>query len=99
MPLWCLDAGGAVRCRISGTDHVRWLRRLDREHPNLRQALAFAEEQSDAVLGHRFVAALWRFWDAQGFLDEGSAWADRLLAIGQGTKPPRARPRLARPRW
>jgi non-specific serine/threonine protein kinase len=80
---WCLDLAERAVVEFGGTEHGRWLRRLDREHPNLRQALALAEEREDADLGHRLVAALWRFWDAQGFLEEGSAWAERLLGLGQ----------------
>lgn len=82
--LWCLDLAEQAAVEVSGSQHGNWLKRLDQEHPNLRQALAFAEERDDSDLGHRLVAALWRFWDAEGFLDEGSIWADRLLAIGQG---------------
>lgn len=80
---WCLELAEGAVSGIGGSGHAHWLRRLDREQPNLRQALAFAEAHGDADLGHRFLAALWRFWDAQGFLDEGSAWGDRLLGIGQ----------------
>jgi non-specific serine/threonine protein kinase len=80
---WCLDLAEQAVAEISGPEHALWLRRLDQEHPNLRQALTFAEERGDAALGHRLVAALWRFWEAQGFLDEGSAWAERLLRLGQ----------------
>ncbi len=80
---WCLELAEQAAAEIGGPEHVRWLRRLDREHPNLRLALGFAEERGDPPLGHRFVAALWRFWDAQGFLDEGSAWAERLLGLGR----------------
>jgi predicted ATPase/DNA-binding NarL/FixJ family response regulator len=79
---WCLDLAERAVPEISGPEHAWWLRRLDREQPNLRQALAFAEERGDSSLGHRLVAALWRFWEAQGFLDEGSAWAERLLCLG-----------------
>ena len=96
---WCLDLAERSVAEISGPDHVRWLRRLDREHPNLRQALAFAEERSDSLLGHRFVAALWRFWDAQGFLEEGGAWIERLLDLGQGRSPLSERPRSERAPW
>jgi len=79
--LWCLALAEGAAAAIGGTDHVRSLQRLDREKSNLRQALAFAEEEGDSGLGYRFLAALWRFWDAQGYLDEGNGWADRLLAI------------------
>jgi predicted ATPase/DNA-binding CsgD family transcriptional regulator len=81
---WCLDLAEQAVAEISGSQHGSWLQRLDREHPNLRQALAYAEDRADPELGHRFVATLWRFWDALGFLEEGSSWADRLLAIGTG---------------
>ena len=80
----CLDLAEQAVAEISGSQHGRWLRRLDRAHPNLRQALAFAADRDDSELGHRLVAALWRFWDAQGFLEEGGAWVERLLGLGQG---------------
>ena len=80
--LWCLALAEGAAAAIGGSGHARWLHRLDRDHPNLRQAVAFVEEDGEAGLGYRFLAALWRFWDAQGYLDEGIALADRLLEIG-----------------
>ncbi len=89
--IWCLAVAEQAAIGIGGVDHARWLRRLDREQPNLRQALDFAEDQRDPDLGYRFLTALWRFWDAQGYHDEGCAWADRLLAIaGDDTSITRA---------
>jgi non-specific serine/threonine protein kinase len=79
--LWCLALAEGAAAAISGSGHARWLHRLDREHPNLRQAVRFVELDGDAALGYRFLAALWRFWDAQGYLDEGIALADRILQI------------------
>ena len=58
-----------------------WLNRLEREHDNLRQALAWAVEQRDPEPGLRLGGALARFWLVRGHLDEGHQWLDRLLAL------------------
>ncbi|HEV2132574.1 MAG TPA: tetratricopeptide repeat protein, partial [Longimicrobiaceae bacterium] len=59
---------------------VEWLRRLDREHDNLRAALAWSEQSPDgAELGLRLSSALWRFWEVQGHAGEGGSWLSRAL--------------------
>ncbi len=80
---WCLEFAERAAAAFGGTDHDQWLRRLDREQPNLRQALAFAEEHGDPALGHRFLAAIWPFWEAQGYFGEWGDWAGRLLTLGR----------------
>jgi non-specific serine/threonine protein kinase len=85
---WFLALAERGAQELGGTDHVRWLRRLEREQPNLRQVLNWAEHHADAAVSHRALGALWRFWDARGFLDEGRAWAERLLLIGARSESP-----------
>jgi predicted ATPase/transcriptional regulator with XRE-family HTH domain len=63
-----------------------WLDRLEREHDNLRAALAWAQEQGEAERGLRLVAALFRFWWARGHLREGRAWAEGLLMLEAGQR-------------
>lgn len=64
-----------------------WLDRLAQDHPNLRAALRWAIDAGDVDLGLRFVAALWRFWQLDGHLAEGKAWADEILAMPGADTP------------
>ncbi|MFF3572537.1 protein kinase [Nocardia jiangxiensis] len=61
-----------------------WIARLDREQPNLRDALGFslvdAAAKTDATLS--FPAALQPFWHSRGQLGEAGHWLDRALTAG-----------------
>ncbi|PBC39266.1 protein kinase [Rhodococcus sp. ACS1] len=55
-----------------------WIARLDREQPNLREALDFAlTEDADSALA--FATALQPFWYSRGLLGEGRHWLSRAL--------------------
>ncbi|MFD6061278.1 protein kinase domain-containing protein [Rhodococcus wratislaviensis] len=57
--------------------------RLDREQPNLREAMEFALTDSgdtETTAGLRIAAALFPFWVSRGRLSEGRRWLDRTLA-------------------
>lgn len=64
---------------------------LEREHDNLRAALAFFEEEGEAVRGLRLGAALWRFWFQRGHLREGFGYLQRLLALPESATRDRVR--------
>ncbi|WP_433635334.1 protein kinase domain-containing protein [Nocardia sp. CA-120079] len=60
-----------------------WLARLDREQPNLRDALefCFSEDSADsAEAGLRTANTLFGFWSFRGLYGEGRRWLDRALA-------------------
>ena len=79
---WFADyAERSVRELLEGLDRAAWLVRLDREQANLRAAVAWAIEQGDAALALRSVGALWRFWDARGYLAEGETAGKRALGL------------------
>ncbi len=62
---------------------LEWLARLDREQPNLRDALEFCLSDASAEsaeAGLRTTAALWIFWGFWGLYGEGRRWLDRILA-------------------
>jgi predicted ATPase len=62
-----------------GSRQIYWLERLEREMPNLREALEFG--LSDSVEpALRIAAALHPTWIAHGMLSEGRRWLDRALA-------------------
>lgn len=69
----------------------RWLNRVEREHDNLRSALRWCIEQSNAEMGLRLTAALWPLWYVRGYA-EGRLWLTTVLALPGAGKPtaPRA---------
>lgn len=64
---------------MQGVEQGGWLRRLEREHPNFRAALAWCS-RADSALGVQLAGALARFWWMQGYLTEGRRWLAALLA-------------------
>ncbi|RZL77266.1 MAG: protein kinase [Rhodococcus sp. (in: high G+C Gram-positive bacteria)] len=63
---------------------VVWLARLEREQPNLREAMEFSlseAEDSPADAGLEIATALFPFWLSRGRLREGRRWLDRALAF------------------
>jgi predicted ATPase/class 3 adenylate cyclase len=63
-----------------GPEDVEWLERLEAEHDNMRAALSWAlEREEDAELVLRLAGALWRFWEARGYYNEGRKWLEEAL--------------------
>jgi predicted ATPase/class 3 adenylate cyclase len=66
---------------IQGRDQARLLGRLALEHDNLRAAFDWAIDRGEAEIAMRLAAALWRYWQGRGHLEEGSATVTRVLAM------------------
>jgi predicted ATPase/class 3 adenylate cyclase/Tfp pilus assembly protein PilF len=66
---------------LAGPDAAVWLGRLEREHDNLRAALSWARERGEVETGLRLVSAAGRFWATRGYLREGRAWVESMLAL------------------
>lgn len=82
--------------RLKGADQQVWFSRLEREHDNLRAALARSSTRGGAAAaGLRLAAALWSFWE-RGYLGEGCACLSGLLAIAPGDQDPVVRARALR---
>ena len=75
---------------IHGPNQIEWFARLEREHDNLRAALAWGLEVGDADLAQRTAAALWWFWIVRRHVAEGVEWFDRVLALEGGPSKARA---------
>jgi predicted ATPase/DNA-binding SARP family transcriptional activator/Tfp pilus assembly protein PilF len=74
-----------------GADQQRWYARLDREHDNLRAALAWAHAERDSELLVRLAGALGPYWEARGQLSEAHRWLDAALATEPVSPGARAR--------
>ncbi len=71
-------AGTADR---SNEARARWMAWVDAEHDNYRAALAWAQAQGEAETGLRLATALRQFWYTRGYLREGRAWLETMLAL------------------
>jgi predicted ATPase/DNA-binding winged helix-turn-helix (wHTH) protein len=66
---------------IRGAEQTAWLRRLETEHDNLREALAWSTTPcADVALGLRMAGALFPFWNRNAHFSEGRGWFARMLA-------------------
>jgi len=65
---------------LTGRDRMPWLDRFEDEHDNFRAALTWTIDTRDTEAAMRLGAALWRFWQMRGHLNEARA---RLTAIVQ----------------
>ncbi|HMA34266.1 MAG TPA: tetratricopeptide repeat protein [Chloroflexia bacterium] len=75
---------------LRGPAQISWLQRLEREHGNLRAALAWylgAAEGGHAAL--RLAGALWWFWHLHGYWSEARQWLE--TALTRDPAPTRAR--------
>jgi predicted ATPase/transcriptional regulator with XRE-family HTH domain len=65
----------------------RWLEQLDREHDNLRAALAWSQATTDAgEIGLQLVGALLWFWNYRSYLTEGRSRAESVLAKNRSSE-------------
>ena len=76
---------------IFGTDQKAVLDRYEREHDNIRAALARAIAGNQAEMAMRIFAACWRFWQMRGYLAEAREHAERVLALPGSSEHPAAR--------
>lgn len=70
---------------LRGREQAGWLRRLEREHDNLRAALAWSlTPEGDPATAVGLGAALGAFWRYRNHLDEGADWLARILDLPSG---------------
>ena len=73
---------------LHGPRGREWLARLDADHDNLREALAWMFERGQAEHAARMCAALWWFWYMRGYLVEGRRWLQQALAREKSLSDP-----------
>jgi predicted ATPase/class 3 adenylate cyclase len=80
-----------AKLELKGANQLEWLERLEAEHDNMRAALSWALEQSEAELALGLGGALWGFWSIRGHNSEGRRWLEEALAAeGRGSPESRA---------
>ena len=77
--------------RIMGSGKRAWLDRLDRDHDNIRAAIAWSIETGRTETALGATAAMWRFWQMRGHLAEGLERVRAALALPDATSHPPAR--------
>jgi tetratricopeptide (TPR) repeat protein len=70
---------------LLGANQKLWLDRFDREHDNIRAALAWSVRSGEAEAGQEAAGAMWRFWHQRGHLSEGRKKLEHLLDVPSGT--------------
>jgi predicted ATPase/DNA-binding SARP family transcriptional activator len=67
--------------QLKGERQLLWLRRLEKDHDNLRVALTWATQQANrAVAGLRLAKAMHLFWQRRGYWSEGRRWLEQAIA-------------------
>jgi predicted ATPase/class 3 adenylate cyclase len=80
------DAGA-----VFGPEQRTVLDRYEREHDNIRAALAWSMAAGRNEMAMRLLASTWRFWQMRGYLAEGREQAERALALPPGSVDPDVR--------
>jgi predicted ATPase/class 3 adenylate cyclase/DNA-binding CsgD family transcriptional regulator len=70
--------------KLTGVEQGSWLDWLEQEHENLRMAWQWLEEYNEIEAALRLAGALWKFWWARGYLNEGRIVLERLLGSAEG---------------
>ncbi|HEX5506424.1 MAG TPA: helix-turn-helix domain-containing protein [Thermomicrobiales bacterium] len=91
---WVVALAEEAAAAFHGPREGRWLRRVERAHPEVRAALSWALAHDDAETALRLGAALWWAWGVYGHTAEGRAWLERALALPVAAAPTRLRARV-----
>jgi predicted ATPase/DNA-binding NarL/FixJ family response regulator len=79
--LFFLALAEEVEPKINSADRPRWLKRLGKDHDNLRVALARSlDAEAQAEAGLRLAGALLWFWFHRGYISEGRRWLSKALS-------------------
>jgi predicted ATPase/class 3 adenylate cyclase len=78
---WLVELVETGAATVFGPDQRAILDRYEREHDNVRAALADAVSKGHAEMAMRILAATWRFWQMRGYLAEAREQAERVLAM------------------
>jgi predicted ATPase/DNA-binding SARP family transcriptional activator len=75
-----LELAERAEPELTGPEQRAWLDGLEREHDNLRAAIAWSLHHGNPEQAGALVASLWMFWLVRGHLAEGKRWLEFALA-------------------
>jgi non-specific serine/threonine protein kinase len=90
---WFTALAERAEPQLYGQGQLRWLKKLEREHDNLRGALSWALGARDAETALQLSGALGRFWRIRSYWREGQRWLEATLTLDDETGEP------VDPRW
>jgi tetratricopeptide (TPR) repeat protein len=85
------DLAEAAAPYLPSASREFWLRHLEAEVANLREALAWTSKDGDVCVGLRLVGALGWFWVLKGYVREGAMWTRAHLSEPRGDCTPAVR--------
>jgi predicted ATPase/DNA-binding SARP family transcriptional activator len=85
---WCLELAERAEPELTAAGQAGWFDRLEREHDNLRAALAWLRYSGEIELELRLAGALSRFWSVRGYLTEGRSWLEYALTSDDHSRSP-----------
>jgi predicted ATPase/class 3 adenylate cyclase len=85
---WVLAFAERNAVGVFGDEQRVVLDAFEREHDNIRAALAWALATGRVEMAMRIFAGTWRFWQMRGYLAEGREQAERVLALPLGGVDP-----------
>jgi len=76
-----LEWAERVEPKLRGPQQLEWLNQLESENDNLRAALEWSLTQAEhGEASLRLAGALPVFWNQRGYINEGLAWLEKVLA-------------------
>ena len=85
----------AAEPRLAQVEDDGTFARLEADYDNTRSALRWAIATGRAEPAQRIAAAIWRYWQRQGLLEEGAWWVEQVLALSDEPTAARARALIA----
>ena len=79
--------GERAELGLQDKEQGRWYVLLERDHENIRAALACLLEYGDAESALQLAGAVWRYWQRHGDIREGRRWLDEALAAAPNAPP------------
>jgi predicted ATPase/class 3 adenylate cyclase len=78
-----------LSAQVMGQDQRDVLDAMERDHDNLRAAIAWCVGQGEVDMALRFLPSCWRFWHMRGHTSEAAERARRILALPGTAAHPR----------
>lgn len=80
---WFLQLAQVAENEFIGPRQVDWITRINREQPNLREAMEFCLAQNETETGLQIATSVSIFWGQRGLLHEARSWLDQFLSRRQ----------------